>query len=78
MKFSHEFQAALIQEGFPAHWVESAFEYKRLKKFIKKVKNELKENNIDLDKLREGAFEYDFEGKPRICPHHWKLLTSTA
>ncbi|KAH8592228.1 hypothetical protein B0O99DRAFT_241826 [Bisporella sp. PMI_857] len=63
MKFAHEFQSALLREGFPEHWVASAFPYKQLKKSIKKVQKELEENNVDFSKLEEGAFEYDFQGR---------------
>lgn len=48
MKFAHEFKEALLREGFPAHWVESAVPYGQLKKVIKKVKNELEETLKDL------------------------------
>jgi len=69
MKFAHEFQAALQREGFPEHWVKSAFPYKQLKKSIKRVRNELDEHNVDLANLPGGSFEYDFEGRySAICP----------
>ncbi|KAF4632788.1 hypothetical protein G7Y89_g5328 [Cudoniella acicularis] len=47
MKFAHEFKAALIREGFPPHWVESAVPYGQLKKLIKKVANELQSLGLD-------------------------------
>lgn len=47
MKFAHEFKAALVQEGFPPHWVESAIPYSQLKKILKKVSRELQEIGLD-------------------------------
>jgi hypothetical protein len=47
MKFAHEFQAALIDEGFPEHWVNSAVKYGQLKKVIKKVTTELRSLGLD-------------------------------
>ena len=48
MKFNHEFKGALLQEGFPPHWVESAVPYGQLKKVIKKVKAELDAILLDI------------------------------
>ena len=47
MKFAHEFKAALVEEGFPTHWVESAIPYSQLKKVLKKVSTELQEIGLD-------------------------------
>ncbi|TVY43868.1 putative RING finger protein [Lachnellula occidentalis] len=47
MKFAHEFQAALLAEGFPEHWVASAVHYRQLKKVIKKVTDELRSLGLD-------------------------------
>lgn len=51
MKFAHEFNEALLREGYPAHWVQSAVPYGPLKKVIKKVKGELEDilKEIGLD-----------------------------
>ncbi|KAG9247488.1 SPX domain-containing protein [Calycina marina] len=62
MKFAHQFQVALQEEGFPEQWVKEAFPYKQLKKTIKRVANELEAHNVDLTKLPEGSFEYNFKG----------------
>lgn len=70
MKFAHELKEALEREGFPEDWVKSAFPYKQLKKSIKRVRNELEEHNVDLTKLSEGAFEYDFEGQQHLMFTH--------
>jgi E3 ubiquitin-protein ligase BAH len=78
MKFNHEFQEALLKEGFPPHWVESAVPYGQLKKVIKKVKTELEAILKDLGLEPEDlvsaqgdenrgdgsvAFQYNFDGK---------------
>ncbi len=53
MKFAHEFQAALIREGYPSHWVESAVPYGQLKKCIKKVAGELRSFGLDSTTLAQ-------------------------
>jgi E3 ubiquitin-protein ligase BAH len=47
MKFGHKFQAALVDEGFPEHFVESAVHYRQLKKVIKNVTHELRSLGLD-------------------------------
>lgn len=47
MKFGFEFQEALRKEEFPSQWVNSAINYKKLKKCIKRVREEL--HNLGLD-----------------------------
>ena len=59
MKFAHEFQAALIREGFPPHWVDSAVPYGQLKKIIKKVTIELRELGLDSSTLSQLVSEVD-------------------
>jgi len=51
MKFAREFNSALIKEGFPPHWVESAVLYCQLKKCIKNVESELGNLGFDLATL---------------------------
>jgi len=78
MKFAHEFKDALIKEGFPPHWVESAIPYSQLKKCIKKVEKELQSLGLDSATLAQlypdtpeeqepnreiVGFEYDFESR---------------
>ncbi|KAF2862195.1 hypothetical protein K470DRAFT_243841 [Piedraia hortae CBS 480.64] len=41
MKFGHEYQTTLSTEPFPQTWLNSAIDYKRLKKCIKKVQQEV-------------------------------------
>jgi hypothetical protein len=56
MKFGHEYKVALRDEGFPQEWVESAIDYKHLKKVIKMIHDELQELGLDaetLDRLRD-------------------------
>ncbi|KAF7196177.1 Transcriptional regulator [Pseudocercospora fuligena] len=51
MKFGHEYETALANEGFPAEWVQKAIEYKHLKKCIKKVHKELESLGLDVATL---------------------------
>lgn len=51
MKFGHEYQTALANEGFPEEWVQKAIEYKHLKKCIKKVHKELATMGLDAETL---------------------------
>lgn len=74
MKFAHEYEAALKQEGYPDRWVQSAISYRQLKKCIKKVEMELSRIGLDSETLGQlwqslkkfntsGApFQYKFEG----------------
>ena len=74
MKFAHEYETALISEGFPNHWVQSAIAYRQLKKCIKKVELELSGIGLDASTLRQlwqsinnprqsgGSFQYKLEG----------------
>src|SRR5271170_8065387 len=47
MKFEHNFQVSLKEEHFPRDWVESAIDYRKLKKCIKKIQQELEELGLD-------------------------------
>jgi hypothetical protein len=47
MKFGHEYEAVLASHGFPPEWIETAVEYKNLKKCIKKVHRELDKLGLD-------------------------------
>ncbi len=74
MKFAHEYETALISEGFPDHWVQSAIAYRQLKKCIKKVEVELSDIGLDASTLKRlwksindshnngGPFQYKLEG----------------
>lgn len=53
MKFGHEYEAAVANEGFPQEWMESAIDYKQGKKLIKKVHLELEKLGLDDDTLEE-------------------------
>lgn len=81
MKFAHEFKDALIQQGFPPYWVESAIPYGQLKKCIKKVEGELRSIGLDSATLSQlypdtpdeielnrelVGFEYDFKSGPSL------------
>jgi len=86
MKFAHEYETALISEGFPTHWVKSAIAYRQLKKCIKKVELELSDIGLDASTLRQlwqptnhpcnsgRPFQYKFEGLLWFaCLSHPKL-----
>jgi E3 ubiquitin-protein ligase BAH len=66
MKFAHEFQAALVRENFPPHWVESAVPYGQLKKIIKKVTTELQELGLDSSTLSQLVSEVDSNSQQPI------------
>lgn len=51
MKFGHEYEQALANEGFPQQWLGSAIDYKYLKKVIKKVHRELEDLGLDQETL---------------------------
>jgi hypothetical protein len=64
MKFAREYKEALLKEGFPPRWVESAVPYGQLKKIIKKVKRELESIGLNpADLAGDGVgFQYKFDG----------------
>ena len=51
MKFAHGYTESLGKEHYPSQWVESAISYRRLKKCIKKVQEELLSLGLDPDTL---------------------------
>ena len=51
MKFGQDYQAALKREEFPRDWVDSAISYKKLKKCIKRVQEELANLGLDQETL---------------------------
>ena len=53
MKFGQEFQAALQREEYPREWVDSAISYKKLKKCIKRVQQELLGLGLDQETLNQ-------------------------
>lgn len=53
MKFGQDFQAALARDEYPPQWIESAISYKKLKKCIKRVQEELQSLGLDKDILNE-------------------------
>jgi hypothetical protein len=68
MKFGHSYSQHLLQDGFPAHWVESAISYRQLKKCIKRVEQELQGIGLDaaslallLKSVEEGRPRYNFK-----------------
>lgn len=67
MKFGHEYEQLLASEGFPEQWLNSAIDYKYLKKCIKKVHRQLSELGLDASTLSHvnGWIEQpDFNVKP--------------
>ena len=74
MKFAHLFEAALHQDDYPLHWVESAVPYRQLKKCIKKVQQDLYDigtaiaSRAQLWQTKEadtgrGRLEYEITGR---------------
>ena len=51
MKFAHDFSDALERGEYPPQWLDSAISYRRLKKCIKKVQQELSALGLDADTL---------------------------
>ncbi|KIW28335.1 uncharacterized protein PV07_08008 [Cladophialophora immunda] len=51
MKFGQDFEAALARGEYPTDWVNSAISYKKLKKCIKRVQQELLSLGLDKDTL---------------------------
>ena len=51
MKFGQDFKDALQREDYPRDWVDSAISYKKLKKCIKKVQQELLSLGLDQETL---------------------------
>lgn len=53
MKFARDFQEALRREEYPQEWVQSAIPYKKLKKCIKRVQEELHSLGLDPETLEK-------------------------
>ncbi len=51
MKFARDFQAALERDEYPQEWIDSAISYKKLKKCIKRVQQELLGLGLDQQTL---------------------------
>ena len=51
MKFAQSFESALQVDDYPSHWMSSAISYRRLKKGIKSVKQELSSIGLDKDNI---------------------------
>lgn len=51
MKFGQDYKAALKREEFPREWIDSAISYKKLKKCIKRVQEELLTLGLDQETL---------------------------
>lgn len=66
MKFGREYASALASEGFPQHWLDSAIEYKHLKKCIKKVQRELLSIGLDEETISglSGLFDRSGDSSP--------------
>lgn len=61
MKFAHEYRKALLKDGFPPHWVNSAIPYAQLKKCIKKVESELRSLGLNPTTLAQLMPEENYE-----------------
>lgn len=53
MKFGQDFQVALERDEYPQQWIDSAISYKKLKKCIKRVQQELESLGLDKEILNE-------------------------
>jgi E3 ubiquitin-protein ligase BAH len=51
MKFGQDFQASLQRGEYPREWIDSAISYKKLKKCIKRVQQELRSYGLDHETL---------------------------
>jgi E3 ubiquitin-protein ligase BAH len=52
MKFARQFQESLVNDGYPASWVQNAISYGQLKKCVKRVQKELASIGLDVETLR--------------------------
>ncbi|KAF2665247.1 RING-14 protein [Microthyrium microscopicum] len=77
MKFAQEFKARLLQDGFPAEWVNSAISYGQLKKCIKRVQQELTTLGLDAKTLHT-LLETVEQGQAVKDESHDSRNTSTA
>ena len=66
MKFSHQFEAALRKEEYPEVWLTSAISYRRLKKCIKRVKEELQSLGLAPEVLERLWQEVDADQRGPI------------
>lgn len=53
MKFGHDYAETLGKGDFPQDWIDSAIDYKQLKKCIKKVQQELQSLGLDAKTLND-------------------------
>jgi len=51
MKFGQGFEAALVRDEYPREWIDHAISYKKLKKCIKRVQQELSSLGLDKETL---------------------------
>ncbi|KAK3322083.1 SPX domain-containing protein [Apodospora peruviana] len=65
MKFGHAFKDALERERYPPHWVDKAIPYRRLKKLLAKVREELIKNGYDPDTLHKLLAAHEAEYRLR-------------
>ncbi|KAH0845473.1 putative RING finger protein [Fonsecaea pedrosoi] len=68
MKFGQDFEAALARGEYPPEWVNSAISYKKLKKCIKRVQQELLSLGLDKETLdalwkHVGSGDSDADGR---------------
>ncbi|KAJ9611611.1 hypothetical protein H2200_004795 [Cladophialophora chaetospira] len=77
MKFGQDFQVALARGEYPPEWVNSAISYKRLKKCIKRVQQELLSLGLDkntLDALwSQVGSDADTNPAPTGRPLHYTI-----
>lgn len=78
MKFGHEYETALANEGYPEQWVSSAIDYKHLKKCIKRVHQELESLGLDEHTLGAMSDLIAQPQTPRTTTHDPKDYFSAA
>jgi len=78
MKFAQQFQEALERDDYPQEWIDSAISYKKLKKCIKRVQQELLILGLDTDTLNTlwqhvgtGSAQGGGDDEPRLV--HYSL-----
>ncbi|KAK5454228.1 hypothetical protein LTS15_006228 [Exophiala xenobiotica] len=68
MKFGQGFEAALSRDEYPPEWIDSAISYKKLKKCIKRVQQELASLGLDKETL-DALWQHVSSGATEVEGH---------